>query len=72
MSLIEIHPNDGESLLSELNAATEQMMAIALHEVGNSDWHRAHIRQQAAFATWLRYLRRDPAVKRQQLGSAAA
>jgi hypothetical protein len=72
MLIIEIHPNDGEGLLSELNAATEGMMAIALNEVGSLGWHRAHLRQQAAFATWLRYLTRDPAVKRQTSGSAAA
>ncbi|MEQ7918310.1 hypothetical protein ABQX22_03895 [Xanthomonas sp. WHRI 1810A] len=63
MQPIEIHPQDSQRLLCELNRATTAMMEIGLSQVGSADWHEAHLRQQQAFASWLRYLRRDPLPK---------
>ncbi|MDB6048646.1 MAG: hypothetical protein JWR17_1392 [Pseudomonas sp.] len=72
MLINEIHPEDGQGLLCELNAATEEMMSIGLNQVGNASWHEAHRRQQNAFACWLRYLRREPEAMLKTPGSAAA
>jgi hypothetical protein len=72
MSINEIHPEDGQGLLCELNATTEEMMSIGLNQVGKAGWHEAHRRQQAAFACCLRYLRREPEMILKTSGSAAA
>jgi hypothetical protein len=72
MQPVEIHTQDSQKLLCELNKATSAMMLIGLDQVGSAGWHEAHLRQQQAFAVWLRFLRREPASRIKAAGSAAA
>ena len=72
MQPVEIHTQDSQKLLAELNRATAAMMLIGLDQVGSAGWHEAHLRQQQAFAVWLRYLRRDPLTRTKPTGLAAA
>jgi hypothetical protein len=72
MHSIELPTQDSQKLLCELNKATSAMMSIGLDQVGSPGWHEAHLRQQQAFADWLRYLRRDPISKTKPSGLAAA
>ncbi|WP_268796488.1 hypothetical protein [Pseudomonas huanghezhanensis] len=72
MQPFEIHPEDSQRLLCELNRATAQMMLIRLDEVGTRQWHEAQLCQQQAFDNWLRYLRRGPAAVTDVRTAAAA
>lgn len=72
MQPFEMPTQDSQKLLCELNQATAAMMLIGLDQVGSPGWHEAHLRQQQAFAVWLRYLRRDPASRIKPNGLAAA
>ena len=59
----ELNSEDSGGLLNELNRATTDLMAIDIKQFGSEEWHKAHQRQQEAFAIWLRYIRRDPIFK---------
>lgn len=54
-------------LISELDQATEQMMAIPVEHIGGAQWEEARVRQQSAFRKWRDYLYRKaderPAVR---------
>ncbi|MET0612523.1 MAG: hypothetical protein ABWZ39_14800 [Pseudomonas caspiana] len=56
----EMNSEDSEYLLNELNLATEELMSIDKAAFGGEHWQAAHLRQQGAFANWLRYIRKDP------------
>ena len=49
-------PN-AHALITELDAATERMMALSADKVGSLEWRRACDRQRLAFRCWLDYLR---------------
>jgi hypothetical protein len=56
----DIHSENSEDLLNELNQATAELMLIDKTSFGGRQWQTAHRRQQAAFGAWLRYIRKDP------------
>lgn len=72
MQPVEMLTQDSQKLIGELNRATTAMMLIGLDQVGSPEWHEAHLRQQQAFAVWLRYLRTDPNSRVKSTGLAAA
>lgn len=43
-------------LMQELDAATEQMMALHVGQVGGEQWQEARLRQHRAFRAWRDYL----------------
>ncbi len=51
---------DSGHLLDELNRATAELMSMDSAAFGREQWQLAHRRQQAAFAAWLLYIRKDP------------
>ena len=51
---------DSGRLLDELNRATAELMSMDSAAFGREQWQLAHRRQQAAFAAWLLYIRKDP------------
>jgi hypothetical protein len=56
----DMHSENSEYLLDELNRATAELMSIDKTYFGGERWQIAHRRQQAAFGAWLRYIRKDP------------
>lgn len=60
MLAIDMHSENSEDLLKELNQATEELMSIDEIFFGGAQWQIAHRRQQDAFGSWLRYIRKDP------------
>jgi hypothetical protein len=56
----DIHSENSKDLLNELNQATAELMSIDKTSFGGRQWQTAHLRQQAAFGAWLRYIRKDP------------
>jgi hypothetical protein len=60
MRVADINSENSEYLLNELNQATAELMSIDKASFGGEQWQIAHRRQQAAFGTWLRFIRQDP------------
>lgn len=56
----DMNAEDSGRLLDELNRATAELMSIDSAAFGRGPWQRAYRRQQAAFAAWLLYIRKDP------------
>jgi hypothetical protein len=56
----EMNAEDSGRLLDELNRATAELMSMDSAAFGREQWQLAHRRQQAAFAAWLIYIRKDP------------
>jgi hypothetical protein len=60
MLALDMNSENSEYLLNELNQATAELMSIDKSSFGGEQWQIAHRRQQAAFGSWLRYIRKDP------------
>lgn len=60
MRASDMNAEDSGRLLDELNRATAELMSIDSAAFGREIWQMAHRRQQAAFAAWLLYIRKDP------------
>jgi hypothetical protein len=58
MQPYEVEPEDGASLMAELNRAINEIMCIPKAKIGGCGWRNALNLQQQAFARWLRYI--DP------------
>lgn len=56
----DMNAEDSGRLLDELNRATAELMSMDSAAFGREQWQLAHRRQQAAFAAWLVYIRKDP------------
>ena len=56
----DMNAEDSGRLLDELNRATAELMSMDSAAFGREQWQRAHRRQQAAFAAWLLFIRKDP------------
>jgi hypothetical protein len=56
MRITNFDPPNALDLISELDRATEEMMALHVDQVGGERWQLALERQQCAFRAWRDYL----------------
>ncbi|WP_110951134.1 hypothetical protein [Pseudomonas bohemica] len=56
MRSTNVDPPNALDLISELDRATEEMMALHVEQVGGERWQEACARQQRAFRAWRDYL----------------